>query len=253
MAGALLFYRADAAAQEDGWKTLPLVENGKIASGWVHVGYGGFAVEGGALRTDCDEKGMGLLLYRQARFGNCQIRVVYRSQNPRSNAGVFVRIDEGMLQKLDDKGPAISRKADGGLAEAALATLMKASEQERGAWYAVHHGYEVQICDDADEHQRTGSVYSLSTARPLPKKKPGDWSTMVITLDGQVIGVEVDGKQVSRFDAGGTKIRAERNWYEPKREPVRPVAGYMGLQNHDPGDVVYFKEVSVRGLKPKAE
>jgi hypothetical protein len=29
-----------------------------------------------------------------------------------------------------------------------------------------------------------------------------------------------------------------------------PVSGtaYIGLQNHDPGDVVYFKEVSVRPL-----
>ena len=33
---------------------------------------------------------------------------------------------------------------------------------------------------------------------------------------------------------------------------LRPVAGYLGLQNHDPGDVVWFKEVSVRSL-PSAE
>jgi len=29
-----------------------------------------------------------------------------------------------------------------------------------------------------------------------------------------------------------------------KREPKRPTKGYLGFQNHDPGDVVYFKEVS---------
>ena len=235
---------------EDSWRALPLIDDGKVADGWVHIGWGAFAVDEGSLRTDCDEKGMGLLLYRQEKFGDCQIRVVYRSKNPKSNAGVFVRIDEGVLKRLDDKGPAISRNANGGLSEGALATLMQASEQERGAWYPVHHGYEVQICDDADEHHRTGSVYSLSEAKPLPKKKPEDWSTMVITLEGQVISVEVDGKHVSRFDSGSGKIRADRKWYEPKREPVRPVEGYIGLQNHDPGDVIYFKEVSVRRLKP---
>ena len=28
----------------------------------------------------------------------------------------------------------------------------------------------------------------------------------------------------------------------------RPATGYIGLQNHDPGDVVWFKEISVRPL-----
>ncbi len=38
---------------------------------------------------------------------------------------------------------------------------------------------------------------------------------------------------------------------EGKREPKRPETGWLGLQNHDPGDVVWFREVSVRPL-PKA-
>jgi hypothetical protein len=29
---------------------------------------------------------------------------------------------------------------------------------------------------------------------------------------------------------------------------MRPETGYIGLQNHDPGDEVWFKEVSVRPL-----
>jgi hypothetical protein len=28
----------------------------------------------------------------------------------------------------------------------------------------------------------------------------------------------------------------------------RPEVGYIGLQTHDPGDVVYFKDVSVRPM-----
>jgi hypothetical protein len=35
---------------------------------------------------------------------------------------------------------------------------------------------------------------------------------------------------------------------EPIRELKRPTHGYIGLQTHDPGDVVWFKEVSVRCL-----
>jgi len=47
----------------------------------------------------------------------------------------------------------------------------------------------------------------------------------------------------------GSGDRVHALWAnEPKREPKRPEAGYIGLQNHDPGDIVWFKEVSVRPL-----
>jgi hypothetical protein len=71
---------------------------------------------------------------------------------------------------------------------------------------------------------------------------------MVITLAGERIVVEVDGKRVTQFDPRSPAVPPRKNWSEPKREPVRPRAGYVGLQNHDPGDVVWYKEVSVRPL-----
>jgi hypothetical protein len=43
----------------------------------------------------------------------------------------------------------------------------------------------------------------------------------------------------------GGKVSAD--W----REPKRPVVGYIGLQNHDPGEIVWFREVSVRSLPRK--
>jgi len=69
---------------------------------------------------------------------------------------------------------------------------------------------------------------------------------MVITLEGNRVLVDIDGKRVTAFDPEGKDVPAARKWFEPKREPVRPRSGYIGLQDHDPGDVVYFKEVSVR-------
>ena len=79
------------------WRKLPLVKDGKVAPDWVMVGYGTMAVTDDGLRTDCDEKGMGLLLYTKETFGDCQIRVVFKCKDARSNAGVFVRIDGGIL------------------------------------------------------------------------------------------------------------------------------------------------------------
>jgi hypothetical protein len=46
---------------------------------------------------------MGLLLYKAERFGDCQVRVVYKSKDSKSNAGVFVRIDDGILERLEEK------------------------------------------------------------------------------------------------------------------------------------------------------
>ena len=129
-----------------------------------------------------------------------------------------------------------------------MKTLMDASEGEKGPWYAVHHGYEVQICEDSDELHRTGAIYSLAKAAPAGKKLPADWKTMVITLRENLVLVDIDGARVTTFDPDGKDIPGERKWFEPKREPKRPKSGYIGLQNHDPGDVVYFKEISVRPL-----
>jgi Domain of Unknown Function (DUF1080) len=244
--------RAAAVGADDpaaGWRALPLVKDGKIAPGWVQVGYGGFAVADGGLRTECDEKGLGLLLYRAEKFGNCQIRVVYKTKDAKSNSGVFVRIDDGILAKLDEKHAPARRTPDGKLTPESLSAFMDASERGLGPWYAVHHGYEVQICDAEDAYHRTGAIYSLAQAAAAPGKPPGEWRTMVITLAGNRVLVDIDGQRVTTFDPDARDVPANRKWFEPKREPKRPTTGYIGLQNHDPGDDVWFRDVSVRPLE----
>lgn len=228
------------------WRILPLVTDGKIDAAWAQVGWGGFAVDGGVLRTDCDERGMGMLLYQPQKFGDGQIRIVYRCEKAKSNAGVFVRIDDGVLAKIGEKSPEVHRDAKGKLSPAMIEKLKEASEKHLGGWYPVHHGYEVQILDDTDALHRTGAIYSLAQAAPVPEKPLSDWRTMIITLDGERITVDVDGKRLSSFDPTAPDNPPRKNWTEPIRELKRPTHGYLGLQNHDPGDVVWFKEVSVR-------
>jgi hypothetical protein len=245
----LLLAHLPCSGADADWRALPLIQDGKVHPNWVQIGYGGFGVENGTLRTDCDEKGLGLLLYRKEKFGNCQIRVVYRSKDASSNAGVYVRIDDGILKKIDEKHPPARRDAAGKLTDDSLRIFMEASEKGLGPWYAVHHGYEVQICDAAEgKRSRTGAIYSLAESAGPPDRPSTDWKTMIITLDGNRILVDIDGQRVTTFDPAGKDVPTEREWYEPRREPKRPTSGYLGLQNHDPGDVVYFKEVSVRPL-----
>jgi hypothetical protein len=125
--------------------------------------------------------------------------------------------------------------------------MQESGEREEGPWYAVHHGYEVQIADTGDPSHGTGAIYSLAE-RSGAEKKAAEWRTMVITLAGQKISVDVDGKRVTEFDAASKNLPPRKQWHEPKREPKRPIVGYLGVQNHDPGDIVWFKEISVRPL-----
>lgn len=238
--------RAADPAKADGWRALPLIEDGKVAARWVQVGWGGFTVEDGALRTAPAPQGLGLLVFQGERFGNCQIRVMFKALNAKANAGVYVRIADDIVERVGEPGAAFHRDEAGKISPESMERMKASADRNDGAWFAVHHGYEVQIADSGDAFHRTGAIYSL--AGSSSDSKPGQWRTMIITLDGERIAVELDGKQVSQFDPTAANLPARTQWYEPKREPKRPVSGLIGLQNHDPGDTVWFREVSVRPL-----
>ncbi len=204
MAGCLALVAVQAKAGEE-----KVLFDGKSMEGWEHVGPGRFVLEDGLLRS---EGGMGLLWYSREKLGDCVIRVVYKTQKPEDNSGVFVRI----------------------------------AEKPKDEWYAVHHGYEVQICDAADEFHRTGAVYSMAKAGKQPGKV-GEWNVLEITLDGEQVTSKVNGEEVCRFDSK-QPVPERTKEYEPERGP-RPEAGYIGLQNHDAASEVLFKEITVRPLR----
>jgi len=107
----------------------------------------------------------------------------------------------------------------------------------------------VQIMDDSDPAHRTGAIYGVAKATALPASQADGWRTMLITLKGNQVQVDVDGRRVSTFDSESKDLPTMRKWTEPKLDVKRPQNGYIGLQVHDPGDVVGFKEVSVRALE----
>ncbi|WP_324317919.1 3-keto-disaccharide hydrolase [Povalibacter sp.] len=181
--------------------------NGKDLDGWRHVGPGRFVVDDGILRT---EGGMGLLWYTREKFGNATLRIVYRAPQPQDagNSGVFIRIPEEPTEP----------------------------------WMPVNKGYEVQIDESDDDMHRTGVLYSFTRARAKPE--PREWNTMEITLEGNRTVVVVNGVTVTDFREGDA-VPPKLKPYEPERGP-RPDAGYIGLQNHGDGDVVLFREISVR-------
>ncbi len=218
----LLVIWTAALAQSDApspksWRT---IFDGKSLDGWEHIGPGKMKLEDGQIRT---EGGMGLLWYTKEKFGDCVIRVIYKVSSKHSNSGIYVRI----------------------------------ADKPKDPWFAVHHGFEVQICDAEDEYHGTGAIYSLSKSVARPVKPDGEWNTMEITLRGQQVLVSLNGGEVNVFDAEKSQVPKRVKDYEPERGP-RPTSGYIGLQNHDDvsgSSPVFFKEVSVRPLtehdKPK--
>lgn len=180
--------------------------NGRDLTGWKMVGPGGFSVEDGMLKSS---GGMGLLYYTAEKIGNAVLRAVYRVGRVEDNSGVFVRI----------------------------------AEEPPDPWFAVHHGYEVQILATGDEYHDSGCIYSLSKTLAQPQLPPSEWNVMDIALRGQIITVTLNGTLVTEFDPSGP-VPERKFPYEPERSP-RPEAGYIGLQNHDGDSVVYFREVSV--------
>lgn len=244
------FTSANAAETktDPSWRSLPLIANGKVHPDWGHVGWGNFVVDNGALRTECDPKGLGVLVYKKERFGNCQIRVVFKSKDPKSNAGIHVRIADGILDQVGKPGAAFDRDATGNISKESMDKVKASAEREEGPWFAVHRGYEVQVAAGSDPLHRTGAIYSLAPSSAVSNKPADEWKTMIITLDGNRVLVDLDGQRLTTFDPASPDVPPRKQWYEPKREPKRPQKGYLGLQNHDPGDVVWFKEVSVRPL-----
>ena len=191
--------------------------NGKDLTGWKHVGPGSHYVEDGLIKS---HGGMGLLYWQGEKFGNCDIRIVFRMRDENSNSGIFIRVPV----------------------------------EPREEWMPIHYGYEVQIdnkpeLSDEDEYHYTATVYSLT--KPMAKVgKPGpEWNTIEITLDGSRTIVFLNGVKVTDYTEGDW-VPERKFDFEPIRGP-RSDSGYMGIQNHGDTDVVFFKEIAVKPLKKK--
>jgi hypothetical protein len=202
----------NTTAQSTEWREL---FNGKDLTGWKHVGPGGDTVENGLIRT---HGGMGLLYWTGGKLGNCVIRVVYKMRDYNDNSGVFIRIPI----------------------------------EPREEWMPVQYGYEVQIDNQPelsheDEYHITGTLYSLTKPLAKPGKPGPEWNTMEITLDGSHTSVVLNGVKVTDYTEGDS-APVKRFDFEPERG-IRPLEGYIGLQNHSENDVVFFKEVAVKMLK----
>jgi hypothetical protein len=142
---------------------------------------------------------------------------------------VYVRIADGILERVGKPGAAFDRDAKGTPSPETMEKMKASAEQEDGPWFAVHRGYEVQIAGGGDEFHRTGSIYSLAPSSAAPKKF-GEWQTMLITLDGNRIQVDLDGQRVAAWTPRVRRCRRASNGTNPNANRNVPEAGYVGCR-----------------------
>lgn len=93
-------------------------------------------------------------------------------------------------------------------------------------------GYEAQVNNTHPDPRKTGSLYAISDVKEQ-LCKDNEWWTQHIICKGNHITIKVNGKTVVDFED----------------KDNRYTKGHLALQQHDPGSVVYYRNLMVKPLK----
>jgi len=106
---------------------------------------------------------------------------------------------------------------------------------------AIEYGYEFQIDDiglpDGDPIHKTGAIYNYkgSSLKTKDISKPlvvGKWNTFSIYVIQQYYSVTLNEEKIVTNFVGNKSLE-----------------GFIGLQNHDDGSKVYFRNIMIKELK----
>ena len=149
-------------------------------------------------------------LYTKAEYGEFDLHVEYWIP-PGGNSGVSIR--DG------SRGHSAIGESDAERPE--LAAFPKTTP--------AHIGYEIQILDEIDEKNPTGSIYDVASSKNPPQRR-GEWNALEIESRQGLIRVRVNGEVVA----------------ESPGEAGRAKVGPIGLQLHDQFTTAMFRNVRVR-------
>lgn len=180
-----------------------LIENDGVYSkhGWNHYGPGYFDLnrQTGVLTS---YGGMGLFWYSLRKYKDFVLELEYKCSQPKTNSGIFIRVPDFVI-----------------------------SDEY------IYHSFEIQIADDQEGSHKTGAVYDAEPPSTDASNPTGEWNHYRITLKGNHITVELNGKEVVDWEAKPSgKVK------DFSKE------GYIGLQNHDWDTTVSFRNIYVKEL-----
>jgi 3-keto-disaccharide hydrolase len=111
--------------------------------------------------------------------------------------------------------------------------------QESG-WPSI--GYEVQVNNSQSDWKRTGSLYNILNVLET-YVADNEWYTEYIKVEGKRVIIKINDIVVVDYTEPKNPKRSEG-------EVNRVISkGTFAIQAHDPGSVVYFKDIMVKPLK----
>lgn len=102
-------------------------------------------------------------------------------------------------------------------------------------------GYEIQVNNSHTDWRRTGSLYAIDDVREV-HVADNKWYTEHIIVKGNRITVKINDEVVVDY------IEPEGAKRDNGMAGRKLSSGTVALQGHDPGSVVYYKNVMVRTL-----
>lgn len=198
------------AERKANWK---LLFDGKSLRGWSSTGSPeGWTVSDEAIM--CTVKGGGYL-YTEEQFEDFELALEFKIA-PGTNSGVFIRWSD-----LADP---------------------------------VNTGIEIQVLDSYGAEALTphtcGAIYDLVPPSEHAFKPAGEWNQLLVTCDGPMISVELNGKHIAEMDVdrwteagrnpNGSKNKFTYAWADMPRR------GHIGLQDH--GGELWYRNIKLREL-----
>lgn len=199
------------AERQESWR---LLFDGKTLNGWQATGKPeGWAVSDEAILCTVQK---GRYLYTVEQFEDYELALEFKIA-PKTNSGIFVRWSD-----LTDP---------------------------------VHTGIEIQILDSYGAEQlgthTCGAIYDMVPPSDPAFRPAGEWNQVLVTCDGPLVSVTLNGKRIAEMDA--------ERWKEAGRNPdgsenkfkyawaTMPRRGHIGLQDH--GGKVWFRNIKLKPLR----
>jgi hypothetical protein len=114
------------------------------------------------------------------------------------------------------------------------------TEYQQGGW--PDRGYEVQVNNSHSDDIRTGSLYDIVDVKEV-YVHDYQWFTEYIKVQGKRVIVKINDTTVVDYTEPEHPLR------DTASHPFRLIShGTFALQGHDPGSIVYFKNIMVRPL-----
>ena len=206
---ALLVAVAPASADHHEWHSL---FDGRTLMGWQSnpENPSSFAIEDGAIKVAGKRSHLFYVgTVNDANFQDFELKAKVKTM-PNANAGIYFHT------RYEDEG-----------------------------WPSA--GYEAQVNTSHGDPRKTGSLYAVDDVDAATLKstgaKDGEWFDYYIRVYGKHVVIKINDKQLVDYTQ-------PENPPHTKAMPGRMLkSGTFALQAHDPGSVVYFKDILVRPLK----